>query len=86
VLTYWLPQVQQWLSSASIGHQIPLNTQAVDLLYNTAIEAKRNEARLQLVAQGYRQKAEEYRTEGILVFTWTIIIYLTICYQNNIWY
>ena len=66
-----LPQVQQWLSSAFKGHQriteYPINPQAINLLYNAALEAKRDETRFQLVAQVYRQRAEEYKTEGTFV-------------------
>ena len=63
--------MQQWLSSAFKGDQritdYPINTQAINLLYDAALEAKRDEARFQLVAQGYRQRAEEYKTEGTFV-------------------
>lgn len=66
-----LPQVQQWLSSAFKGDQRitghPINTQAINLLYDVTLEAKRDEGRFQLVAQGYRQRAEEYKTEGTFV-------------------
>ena len=63
--------MQQWLSSAFKGHQRitdhPINTHAINLLYDAAFEAKRDEARFQLVAQGYRQRAEEYKAEGTFV-------------------
>lgn len=61
--------MQQWLASTFTSPQrvqeYPINTQAVDLLYNAALEAKKDETRFQLVAQGYRQRAEDYKAEGI---------------------
>ena len=66
-----LLQVQQWLSFVLTSDQTitdyPINAQAVDVLYSAALEAKQHEARSQLVAQGYRQKAEEYKTEGTFI-------------------
>lgn len=62
-------QVRQWLSSVFTSDQriteYPMNAQAIDVFYHAALEAKQNETRFQLVAQGYRQKAEEYKAEGI---------------------
>lgn len=59
--------MQQWLSSVFTSHQPEylINAQAVDVLYSAALEAKQDETKFRLVAQGYRQRAEEYKAEGI---------------------
>lgn len=60
--------MQQWLSSVFEGEQkVPectINTQTIELLYDAAIEAEEDRRRVQLVAEGYRQKAEEYKAES----------------------
>lgn len=65
--------MQQWLASVFTSPQTiteyPINAQTVDVLYSAAREAKQHEARSQLVAQGYRKKAEEYKTEGTFIDT-----------------
>ena len=59
--------MQQWLSSVFTSNQPEylINAQAVDVLYSAALEAKQDETKFRLVAQGYRQRAEEYKAEGI---------------------
>lgn len=77
VFTDFLLQVQQWLSSTFTSHQgiteHPINAHAIDVLYNAALEAKQDERRYQLVAQEYRQKAEEYKVEGISCYTGLLV-------------
>ncbi|XP_065911751.1 HAUS augmin-like complex subunit 1 [Dysidea avara] len=59
--------VQQWLSSVFDGEQkisdYTINSQTIDLLYEAAVEAEEDRRRVQLVAEGYRQRAEEYKAE-----------------------
>lgn len=64
--------MQQWLSSVFDGEQeIPeytINSQTIDLLYDAAVEAEDDRRRVQLVAEGYRQRAEEYKAESEPVY------------------
>ena len=60
--------MQQWLSSVFDGEQkisdYTINSQTIDLLYEAAVEAEEDRRRVQLVAEGYRQRAEEYKAES----------------------
>lgn len=81
--------MQQWLSSVFTSDQTitdyPINAQAVDVLYSAALEAKQHEARSQLVALGYRQKAEEYKTEGTFIDMWLLVYVVQHQYKYTIW-
>jgi len=51
--------------------QIPeytINSQTIDLLYDAAVEAEDDRRRVQLVAEGYRQRLEEYKAESEPVY------------------
>jgi len=71
-------QVQKWLSSVFTRiPDYPVNECSIDLFYDAAIEAKQYEKRSQLVAQGYKQRAEEYKTEGFLCYV--LRMHLVVC-------